>query len=235
MFGSAYRRLTNLRNKLLARPVPLYRDFGFARGWPIDRHYIEGFLAANASDIAGEVLEAGCDPDYATRFGGSRVTTKHVLYPVPGLPGGTLVANLETGEGLPAEAYDCMILTQVLQFIYDMPAAVRHSHAALREGGVVLATFAGISQISPEDMKSWGEYWRPTDAAARRLFADVFGAENVQVEAFGNVLAACAFLNGLVISDLKPAEIDYRDPEYQVIVAVRARKARALLPRGAAD
>lgn len=217
-------RLRQLRDRLLARPVPLYRDFGFARGWPIDRHYIEAFLAAHATDIRGEVLEAGCDPDYASRFGGSQVTAKHVLYPVAGLPGGTLVANLETGEGLPTDAYDCMILTQVLQFIYDMPAAVRNAHKALREDGVVLATFAGISQISPEDMKSWGEFWRPTDAAARRLFADVFGPANVEVEAFGNVLSACAFLNGLVISDLEPADLDYRDPEYQVIVAVRARK-----------
>jgi SAM-dependent methyltransferase len=230
MFGRAYRRLENLRDRLLARPVPLYRDFGFARGWPIDRHYIEGFLAANAGDIAGEVLEAGCDPDYAARFGGSRLTTKHVMYPVPGLPGGTLVANLETGEGLPDNSYDCMILTQVLQFIYDMPAAVRHSHRALRDGGVVLATFAGISQISPEDMKSWGEFWRPTDAAARRLFADVFGAENVEVEAFGNVLAACAFLNGMVISDLEKADLDHQDPEYQVIVAVRAQKGQRTGP-----
>jgi hypothetical protein len=227
MFGTTRRRLKQLYDTLLARPVPLYRDFGFARGWPIDRHYIEGFLAANASEIRGAVLEAGCDPDYATRFGGSRVTAKHVLYPVAGLPGGTLVANLETGQGLPADAFDCMILTQVLQFIYDMPAAVRHSHGALREGGVVLATFAGISQVSPEDMESWGEYWRVTDAAARRLFGDVFGLHNVEVQAFGNVLSACAFLNGMVISDLKPEDLDFRDPEYQVIVAVRARKAVA--------
>ena len=35
-----------------------------------------------------------------------------------------------------------------LQVAWDMHAAVRHSYAALKPGGVLLATFAGISQIS---------------------------------------------------------------------------------------
>lgn len=227
MLGRAYRRLTDLRNTLLARPVPLYPDFGFGRGWPIDRHYIEGFLKAHAADIRGEVLEAAAQPNYTRQFGGDRVTRGHIMYPVPGLPGGTMVGNLETGEGIPSAAYDCVLLTQVLQFIYDMPAAVANSHRALKDGGVMLATFAGISQIAKSDMDAWGEYWRITDAGARRLFGDVFGPANVEVQAFGNCLAACAFLNGMVISDLKPADLDYNDPEFQLIIAVRAVKREA--------
>jgi SAM-dependent methyltransferase len=224
MFGGAYRRLKDLQNRLLARPVPLYPDFGFGRGWPIDRYYIEGFLKAHAADIRGEVLEASSEPNYTRQFGGDRVTRGHIMYPVPGLPGGTMVGNLETGEGIPAAAFDCVLLTQVLQFIYDMPAAVANSHRSLKEGGTMLATFAGISQIAKSDMDAWGEYWRITDAGARRLFADVFGEANVEVQAFGNCLAACAFLNGLVISDLKPQDLDYNDPEFQLIIAVRAVK-----------
>lgn len=220
----AYRRLTELRQKLLAQPTPLYPDFGFGRGWPIDRHYIEGFLKANARDIRGEVLEAAAEPNYTRLYGGDRVQTSHIMYPVPGLPGGTMVGNLETGEGIPTAAFDCLLLTQVLQFIFDMPAAVRHSHRALKTDGVMLATFAGISQIAQGDMDAWGEYWRITDAGARRLFGDVFGPDNVEVEVFGNVLAACAFLNGMVITDLTAAQLDYRDPSYQVIIAVRAVK-----------
>jgi len=225
MLGRAYRRLNDLRNRLLARPAPLYPDFGFGRGWPIDRYYIEGFLKAHAADIRGEVLEAAAEPNYTKQFGGDRVTRGHIMYPVPGLPGGTMVGNLETGVGIPSAAFDCVLLTQVLQFIYDMPAAVANSHRALKDGGTMLATFAGISQIAKSDMVAWGEYWRITDAGARRLFGDVFGPGNVEVQVFGNCLAACAFLNGMVISDLKPADLDYSDPEFQLIIAVRAVKA----------
>lgn len=118
----------------------------------------------------------------------------------------------------------------MFQFIFDIPAAVRHAHAALKEGGVLLATFAGISQIAVDDMNIWGEYWRITDAGARRLFGGVFGDAQVQVEVFGNCLSACAFLNGMVIDDLAPADLDYRDPEFQLIIAVRAVKPSGATP-----
>lgn len=222
------RRLVGLRDAaairigVLRRPTPLHREFGWSRGTPIDRHYIEGFLERHQSDIRGEVLEAAIAPNYTEQFGGNRVTSSHILYPVAGKPGATLVGDLATGEGIPVAAFDAIILTQVFQFIYDIHAAVKHTHAALKPGGVLLATFAGISQISRDDMDQWGEYWRVTDASARRLFGDVFGTENVTVEAHGNVLTACAFLHSMVTTDLTQRELDFNDPNYQVIVTVRA-------------
>jgi hypothetical protein len=53
----------------LRRVTPLSRDFSYDRGLPIDRYYIERFLAANASDIRGHVLEIA-DNTYTGRFGG---------------------------------------------------------------------------------------------------------------------------------------------------------------------
>jgi hypothetical protein len=38
------------------------------------------------------------------------------------------------------------------------------------------------------------------------------------------VLSAIAFLHGLVTPELTPEELDYNDPEYQMVVCVRARK-----------
>lgn len=213
-----------IRLGVLRQPTPLHREFGWARGIPIDRHYIEGFLDAHRADIRGDVLEAAIAPNYTQKYGGDRVTRSHILYPVPGEPGTTLVGDLSTGEGIPEEAFDAIILTQVFQFIYDMPAAVTNCRRALKSDGVLLATFAGISQISRTDMDQWGEYWRVTDASARRMFGNVFGPENVTVEVYGNVLAACAFLHGMVITDLTKRELDYQDPNYQLIIAVRAVK-----------
>ena len=207
----------------LHRLRPLGRVFGVDRGQPVDRYYIEAFLEQCSADIHGRVLEIG-RPVYAGKFGGGRVTQTDVLHARPGNRHATLVGDLATGSGIPRQAFDCMILTQTLLCIYDVRAAVANAHAALKPGGVLLATFPGISQISRYDMDRWGDYWRFTDASARRLFGEVFGYENVTITVRGNVLAACAFLQGLAAQELTNNELDYSDPDYQVLITVRAVK-----------
>ena len=54
----------------------------------------------------------------------------------------------------------------------------------------------------------------------------MFGADNFEVESYGNVLTAAAFLYGLGSDDLRPEELDKNDPLFEVIVAVRAVKRR---------
>ena len=49
---------------------PVSRSFGFDRGTPVDRRYIEQFLARHAAAIRGDVLEVG-DDGYTRRFGGA--------------------------------------------------------------------------------------------------------------------------------------------------------------------
>src|SRR5919107_1015834 len=56
----------------LRRLTPISRQFGYDRGQPIDRYYIENFLNRQASDIQGRVLEIK-DPFYTSKYGGSRV------------------------------------------------------------------------------------------------------------------------------------------------------------------
>jgi hypothetical protein len=219
----ARRRPRLVRWGRLRRTSPVSREFGFDRGLPIDRYYIERFLQDRSADIHGRVLEIGA-PEYTTRFGGDRVAQSDVLHAVTGNPAATLVGDLATGEGIPSGAFDCLVLTQTLQFVYDVEAAVANTFVALRTGGVLLATLPGISQISRYDMDRWGEFWRFTDMSARRLFGDVFGPGNVDVTSYGNVLAASAFLHGLATHELKPKELDWQDPDYQVIIALRAVK-----------
>ena len=73
-------------------------------------------------------------------------------------------------------------------------------------------------------MDRWGDYWRFTTASARRIFEEVFGPENVSVESYGNVLAANAFLHGLAQEELRPDELEFRDPDYELLITVRAVK-----------
>lgn len=214
----------------LRRLEPVSRKFGWDRGsLPVDRWYIERFLTAHAGDIRGRVLEVR-DDSYTRKFGAGRVTRSEVLHPVPGNPRATLVADLSQGDQLPGEAFDCVILTQVLPFIPDVQAAVRTLHRILRPGGVVLATVPGISQIVRYDMERWGDYWRFTSLSARRLFECAFPGGEVAVESHGNVLAATAFLQGLASGELRPEELAHHDPDYEVLITVRAVKAVADAP-----
>lgn len=208
------------------RLTPISRVFGLDRGQSIDRYYIEAFLQKHNHDIRGHVLEIG-DPRYTCKFGGDRVTRSDVLHVMPGNTQATLVGDLTTGEGIPKRAFDCMILTQTFPFIYDVQAAIANTYAAMKPGGVLLATFSGISQISRYDMDRWGDYWRFTTLSAKRLFEEVFSAGNVEVRAYGNVFTAIAFLHGLAVDELKQDELDYHDPDYEVLITVRAIKPKS--------
>ena len=44
------------------------------------------------------------------------------------------------------------------------------------------------------------------------------------MQAHGNVLAAMAFLHGLVSEELRQAELDYFEPDYEVLMTIRAVK-----------
>jgi SAM-dependent methyltransferase len=147
-----------------------------------------------------------------------------VLYLHSGNPNATLVGDLANAQHIASDSFDCIILTQTLQFIYDFRAALGHLHRILKPGGKLLATVPGISQISRYDMERWGEFWRFTSLSARRLFEETFSNGNVTVQAYGNVLAAIAFLEGIGQSELKQEELDCRDDDYELVITVRAVK-----------
>ena len=220
-FGS-FRRLT-----------PISRDFGCDRGRPVDRYYIENFLAKHEHDVRGRVLEVG-ENSYTRRFGGERVTKSDILHVTEGEPQATIIADLSSADHIPADTFDCIILTQTLQLIYDVPAALRTIRRILKPSGVLLATFPGISQTYDHE---WSEtwYWNFTAVSARRLFQEAFSPENVEVDAFGNVLAAMSFLHGLSVDELLTDELDYREPGYDVTLAVRAVKPATNVPAVAAS
>lgn len=208
----------------LRRVTPYRPAFGWHRGKCIDRYYIEAFLAAHQQDICGRVLEV-CSDEYTRRFGGARVTRSDIIDVDEENQARTMTADLTHCPSIDDDAFDCIICTQTLPFIYDVGAAVRELHRIVKPGGVVLATLSGIAKIAERQMCGAGEdFWRFTSNSARRLFGEEFGEANIEVVSYGNVLAAIAFLHGLVVPELKAEELDYYDPEYQLTVAVRGRK-----------
>jgi SAM-dependent methyltransferase len=207
----------------LRRLKPISPYWGSERGLPIDRYYIEKFLTAHVSDIQGHGLEIKEDL-YSTRFGANRVSKIDILHPGKDNPNATIVADLTRAKNLPSNTFDFIILTQTLHLIYDVRAAVASLSRILKPGGTLLASVSGISKISRDDMDSWGHNWGFTTRSAEQLFHEFFPEKSVKVESHGNVLAAIAFLHGLASRELRQRELDFQDPDFQVLITIRAVK-----------
>lgn len=205
-----------------ARTMPISRSFGYDRGKPIDRYYIENFLQLNAADIHGRVLEIG-DNSYTMHFGGAHVVKSDVLHVDSDNPNATIVGDLSQPGVLPSNAFDCIILTQTLHLIFDMSAAVAALAEALKPGGVLLLTVPGIT---PVDRGEWGStwFWSLTQAALAKLLAESFSTANMALETHGNVFAAVCFLQGLAKEEVSDQKLDVRDTAYPVVVTARVVK-----------
>ena len=169
----------------LRRLEPVSRDWGFDRGRPIDRYYIERFLEARSHVIRGRVLEFG-EPLYTEMFGDARVTESEIL-DVMGNPDATYTCRLDDGAELPTNSFDCIILTQTLQYIYDVRTAVATLHRILKRGGVLLATVPGITRFNQGNPQEEYWYWSFTGVSIASLCEEQFAPKAVTVETFGNV------------------------------------------------
>jgi SAM-dependent methyltransferase len=207
----------------LRRLKPISRDWGFDRGQPIDRHYIEAFLAENRADIKGHVLEVAGD-DYTKQFGGTQVTSNDVLDVMKDNPRATIVADLTDADDLEDERFDCIICTQTLQFIFDVEAALATLHRLLRHEGILLLTVPGIAPISREDMEKSGDYWRFTDASIDRLLSHTFPDSTFSIQIYGNVLVSTAFLQGIAANELRTEELSGTDSQFPLLVMARVVK-----------
>lgn len=214
------RRVGFVRFGSLRRTEPVSRHYGWDRGRPIDRHYIEQFLGRHRHLVTGSVLEVG-ERTYTQTYG-QDVARSDMLH-VSQAEGATYVDDLTDAPSVPSDSYDCVILTQTLQMIFDLDAAVATLHRILKPGGVLLCTVPGISQLADADWnQTW--FWSFTPRSATRLLGAHFAADDLEISSYGNVLAATAFLQGLADRELRERELAVVDPEYPVVLAIRARK-----------
>ncbi|MDQ6669299.1 MAG: methyltransferase, partial [Chloroflexota bacterium] len=102
----------------LRRTRPVSDEFGFDRGTPVDRYYIEQFLEQHRQDIRGHVLEVR-DSRHTDRFGHG-LTQRAVLDINPANPLATIVADLADAHVMPTNSFDCFILTQTLHLIFEV-------------------------------------------------------------------------------------------------------------------
>jgi SAM-dependent methyltransferase len=208
----------------LGRLSPVSKHWGFDRGTPIDRHFVGLFLRQHQDAVRGTVLEIG-DDRYTREIGGDRVLDSQVLHVDQAHAGVTMVGDLARLDHVPSGQVDCAIITQTLQFIPDVEAAVGTIHRLLRPGGVALVTVPAISRIDRDLEGRWATEWSFTRRSMARLFGGVFGADQVTETVYGNVLVATAFLHGLAAEELTVEQLTHLDPDFEVLVGVRAVRA----------
>ncbi|MEJ7770119.1 MAG: glycosyltransferase [Chitinophagaceae bacterium] len=204
------------------RITPFSTNFGYERGGPVDRYYIENFLQQNELDIFGRVLEIG-DNEYSLRYGGSKITKSDILHISEENKKATFIGDLSDAPHLPDDSFDCIILTQTLQFIYNYKAALHTCYRILKPGGSLMMTVPGISHIDHGEWRdNW--FWSFTKSSIVKVLSEVFPPEKLLIETHGNVLVAAAFLYGLGLPELRKEQMDLTDPHYQVIITAKASK-----------
>jgi SAM-dependent methyltransferase len=189
-------------------------EWGFERGTPVDRLYIERFLEEHRDLVHGRVLEVKEDL-YASALGASVVD---VLDIDPSNAEATVVGDLCDSATLPADRFDAAIVTQTLLYMSDPVVAVENLLRSLRAGASALVTVPALTRIAGA-----GDRWRFTPHGLREV-VERAGGEALDVRSHGNVVTCRAFLLGAAAEELPTAVLDHDDPDFPLVVTAVVRK-----------
>ena len=191
------------------------------RGQPIDRYYIDKFLEENRADIKGICLEIR-DNRYTGRYG-ANIEKADVLDIDKSNPDAAIYGDLRSLGAVKNNSYDCIILTQTLQYIDDLKAAVSECYRILKPGGVILATAPTMSRIDPhaEQVK---EFWRFTEGGLRYIFEQSFSPDKVRTGSYGNIATGLGFWIGQAAEELTKKELNRNDSDFPVLTSIKATK-----------
>jgi len=204
----------------MRRVVPFSKAFGFDRGTPVDRYYLDQFLDANRALITGRVLEVQVS-SYTRRFG-QGVVESHTVDINPRFQA-TYTCDLAQAPQIPDDYYDCVLAPNTFQHLLDLHAALKTILRVLKPGGTVLASAAALLPLIPEG----GDYWRLTPEGWRYVLEGEWPQCEISIQSYGSCLSAAAAMYGLALEELKSSELDAHDPRYPVLITIRGRKALA--------
>ncbi len=200
----------------LRRVAPISASYGFDRGTPIDRYYVDKFFTAHRHLITGRVLEIQTKDHICTY--GSGVTAADTLDISPEFRP-TYCCDLASATPVPDGSYDCFVLPNTLCFLRNLDAALREARRIVKRGGVILATVPGLVPLTP-DVE---DYWHASADGWRVVAARVWPDCETTIESHGNCLAAAASMYGIAAEELAEAELDANDPRYPVLATICCR------------
>lgn len=203
---------------------PIGKLFGIDRGGSIGRYYINKFIEKNREFIRGNVLEIG-DRTYSEKYIDC-IEKSYCLHFETNYEGADLdfYGDLRDGTNIKRDFYDCVILTQVLNYVEKIERTPQILLDSIKEGGVILLTVSAITPVSRYDMDRWGYFWNFTAKGIISLFS--FKEAECDIEEYGNFKAACAFLGGMSCIELTTEELEYKDEDFPIIVAGVIKKVK---------
>lgn len=197
---------------------PASTKYGFDRGKPTDRFYIEKFMEEHSDFIKGRCLEI-VDNTYTVRYGGNKVQISDAL-DIFKTPKANIHGDLRNLHNVESNLYDCLIVTQTLNVVDRYEDAIKECYRILKPGGVLLVT---MPTLSP----TWNlkiNLWRFTPESSQYVFGKHFGEKNVEVKSYGNKLTSEFFWIGFAVEDLELDEFNSFDKNWPTIIGIVARK-----------
>lgn len=198
---------------------PVSTKYGFDRGKPIDRYFIEEFIGEYKDLVKGHCLEV-VDDTYIRMFGGDAVEKADVI-DIFVTKQASIHGDLrDLTHVVKSNTFDCIIITQTLHVNDDFESAIRECYRILKPGGTMLATFPTISP-------TWNlkiNMWRLSVKSASYIFSKYFDKSNVRVMGYGNKESSLLFWTGFAIEDISPSDLEKQDNLFPTLIGIKATK-----------
>ena len=200
----------------LRRRFPLCNLFGFTRGTPIDRYYLDKFISEIRPQVAGTVLEVGGVLQNRELYQFSKATEYHTL-DIAANPGVTSVGDVHDPATFKPESLDAVVIFNVLEHCHNPWVVVQNIYIWLKVGGKCFCMVPSAQRL--HDIP--GDYWRPLPDGMQQLFQDY---RQKKLYVYGNPLTVVANFMGISAEELSSDELDDFHPDYPVITCIVAMK-----------
>lgn len=200
----------------LRRRAPFDPMFGFTRGTPIDRYYLDRFIERIRPEVRGAVLEIGGSRANRERYRFDAATEYRAM-DIKRSPDVDLVGDVHDRGLIPPGTLDAIVIFNVLEHCARPWVVADNLRAWLRVGGKVFAMVPSVQRVhrQPKD------YWRPYPDGMEVLFSDF---ARCQLFVYGNPLTSVAAIMGIAAQELSADELDHVNIGYPVATCVIAEK-----------
>ncbi|HAN75554.1 MAG TPA: methyltransferase [Planktothrix sp. UBA8407] len=200
----------------LKRTNPICQAFGFLRGQPIDRYYLDKFIEKIRPEIVGNILEIGAIETAKESYQLTEESSYHVLN-MDRWSGVDIVGDAHDINVIQPESFDTIILFNVLEHCYAPWIVIENIHRWLKPGGKCFASVPSALKIhdAPQD------YWRPLPDAFAWMLRNF---SQQKISTYGNLITVVAAYHGIVTEELTTEELDAYHPDYPVITCISATK-----------